>query len=119
MCEPYRRLGRLASARVRVPVLSLLLETIPGNDTSSSVCGLLLGRMVGDANSIVSEAAESRTKVAKFLILVFMKRCEFYGFSSRISRYERSVPARREANFYTLCLILQMRFLARTAGRVR
>ena len=37
MCDPYRTLGRSVSARVRMPALSLLLETIPGIDTSGSV----------------------------------------------------------------------------------
>ena len=55
-----------------MPALSPSFETIPGNDTSGSVCGLPLGCVLGDPNSIVSDAAESRTKVTKFLIFVFI-----------------------------------------------
>jgi hypothetical protein len=33
--------------------------------------------VAGDPNSIVSDAAESRTKVNKFLIFVFMERYDF------------------------------------------
>jgi hypothetical protein len=38
--------------------------------------GYRVGWAVGDPNSIVSDAAESRTKVNKFLILVFMEHYE-------------------------------------------
>jgi len=62
---------------VLVPVLSLVLATLPGNDTSGSVEGLVLDWFAGDPNSIVSDAAASKTKVTTFLIFVFMKH---YGF---------------------------------------
>ena len=42
-CHPYRTLGRTVSARVRMPPLSLLLETMPGTVTSGSARGLLFG----------------------------------------------------------------------------
>jgi hypothetical protein len=76
-----------------MPALSLLIDTIPGNDTSGSVRGLLLGWGTGDPSSIVKDAAESTIEVTTFLILVFIKR---YG--SKISEdfeVRRSGPARR------------------------
>jgi hypothetical protein len=65
--------------------------------------------MVGDAKSIVSDAAESKTKAAKFLVFVFIQY-GFYDVSSGISKYESSAPARREAKFLHSLLNLQMRF---------
>jgi hypothetical protein len=78
-----------------MPALSLLVEAIPGIDTSRSVEGLPLGCGLGDPNSIVSDAAESRTKVTTFLIFVFIKR---YGSKifPRILRYDGADPRRAE-----------------------
>ena len=60
-----------------MPALSLLLETIPGIDTSGSVGGLPLGCVLGDPNSIVSDAAESRTNAIRLLIFVFIGHHDF------------------------------------------
>ena len=74
-----------------MPALSLLFETIPGNDMS----GLPLGWAVGDPNSIVSDAAERRTKASKFLILVFIEHYDFYRFSGDFEvRSERTTEER-------------------------
>ena len=72
----YIELIRRGGSKLQA-TLSLLFETIPGIDTSGSVCGLPLGCVLGDPNSIVSDAAESRTKVTKFLIFVFMGHYDF------------------------------------------
>jgi hypothetical protein len=63
--------------------------------------------VAGDPNSIVSDAAESRTKVTKFLIFVFIEHYDFLEVFSGISRYEPGAPQRGGWNFYTLCLIVQ------------
>ena len=120
MCDPYRTLGRPASARVRMPALSLPFETIPGNDASGSVWGLPLGWAVGDPNSTVSDAVESRTKVTKFLIFVFMEHDDFYRFLWGFRGANRA-HHREEVHFYTLSLIVQTRpwLLPRKDGEVR
>src|SRR4030095_101590 len=71
MCDPYRTLGTSVSARVRIPPFSLLVEIMPGNDTSGSGWGLLFGCVLGDANSIVSDADESRTNAIKLVMFIF------------------------------------------------
>ena len=60
-----------------MPALSLLLEIIPGIDTSGSVCGLPLDCVLGDPNSIVSDAVESRTNAIRLLIFVFIGHYDF------------------------------------------
>ena len=45
-----------------MPALPRLFETIPGNDTSGSVWGLPLGCVVGDPNSIVSDAPQEQNE---------------------------------------------------------
>ena len=55
--------------------------------------------MVGDANSIVSDVADKRTNVAKFLILVFLKHCEFVDFLRGSRGTKGDVPAKRETKF--------------------
>jgi hypothetical protein len=57
--------------------------------------------MVGDANNIVSDAADNRTNVAKFLILVFMKHCEFVDFL-RGSRGTNGAYQQGEKPIFTL-----------------
>ena len=58
-----------------MPALSLLFEIIPGNDMSASA--LLLDCVPGEPNSIVSDAAESRTNVVKFLIFISLEHYDF------------------------------------------
>jgi hypothetical protein len=57
-----------------MPALSLLFEIIPGNDTSAPVWAFMVACVLGAPNNIVNDAAKSRTKVAKFLIFVFMEQ---------------------------------------------
>jgi hypothetical protein len=55
-----------------MPPLSLLVETMLGTVTSGSVGGLPLGGVLGNANSMLTDAAESRTNAIKLLIFIFM-----------------------------------------------
>jgi hypothetical protein len=75
-----------------MPPFSLLIETIPGTLTSGSVAGLPAGCVLGDPSSIVSDAADKRTKMTKFLIFVFMEHYDFYRFSPGISSLALNTP---------------------------
>jgi hypothetical protein len=75
-----------------MPPFPLLIDTIPGTLILGSAWGLLVGCVLGDPNSIVSDAADKRTKVTKFLIFVFMKHYDFYRFSPGISSLALGTP---------------------------
>src|SRR5882724_12503155 len=70
-CDPYRTLGRSTLMRVCMPLLSLLVETMPGTVTWGSVSGLPFGCGLGNANSTVINAPESIRSAVRLLIFVF------------------------------------------------
>jgi hypothetical protein len=51
--------------------LSLLVETNPGTDTSGSFLGLPPGWLLGDPNTTVCDAADSKTNAIKLLIFIW------------------------------------------------